>query len=183
MISTVTIRNLHLDAISDLLEDGNCDYEYLVIAHQDMILESCLTSAFSGTKAAMYQVPQNIWNMEEEDLSEAIQWAVEIGKIKKIMLVGSSSATVPKEDSQSTDTNWGKSSERPSLTERVRNAVVARQGAQDHFLSQLQALLSVPELASRLSDGELTIDGVFYRAESELFTYFDEKTNSLAAIN
>lgn len=183
MISTVSIRNLHLDAIGELLDDGESDVEYLIVAHQDSTLELCLASAFAGTKAAMYQVPQQSWNLEDEDLSEAIQWAVEIGKVKNVLLVGSSAANVAGVQQDQAEAELSPDSQRPTLTERVRTAVLARQSAGDHFLAQFRTLSAVPEIAQSVSAGQLRVDGLFYRAESGVFTYYDEKTDSFAAIS
>ena len=133
MISTVSIKNLHLDAIAELLDDGKRDAEYLIVAHQDHVLERCLASAFVDAKAALYQVPQQTWEMEDEDLSEAIQWAVEIGGVKNVILVGCSSANIPQTGADSILKSLGPDADRPTVIERARNAVVARRCAQDHF--------------------------------------------------
>lgn len=183
MISTVSIRNLHLDAVSELLEDGNSECEYLIIAHQDLVLESCLERVFADCKAALYQVPQQCWEMENEDLAEAIQWAVEIAKVGKVIVVGCSSASLPKEDSDRAVRIWDPNSSTPALLDRTRDAVLSRRRAQDHFVDQLQVLLAYSELSDHIQKGDLKIEGLFYRAESGVFTCFDEKTNAYPVLN
>ena len=166
MISIPILRNLHLDFVVELLSDGDSKIETLIIAHPDFYLESCLEEAFTESEASIYLVPQENWNMEDEELAEAILWAVEIGKVNSVLLVGCSLAGLP--DQQ--EVTLGKEQIDSFATASDRGVPTA----QDHFVRQLESLLRVPELTNRISEKEVSIEGLFYLAERRVFTHYDQ---------
>ena len=103
--------------------------------------------------------------------------------MKRVILVGASTAYFPEREAVLLRENVNSSSDRVGLFDRVRRMEGTRQQAQDHFLSQFQALLGDTDLANLISKGELQVDGLFYRAESGVFTYYDKQTESFALVS
>ncbi len=85
-----TTANAHIAALESVFSQATTPVQWLVIAHNESRLVNSLSSALAGESAAMLQVSQDTWDFKGKELAETIEWALQQGEIKNLVLVGSS---------------------------------------------------------------------------------------------
>ena len=69
--------------------------DWLVIVHKDAQTSRLLSPALVGESAAVLEVSQDKWDFSDNDLLETIEWALQQGHLKNLVLVGRSPAVSP----------------------------------------------------------------------------------------
>ncbi|MCA9212239.1 MAG: hypothetical protein KDB27_04170 [Planctomycetales bacterium] len=172
-----TTANPQIAELENVFGEATKPIEWLVIAHNDSRMLQSLSSALNGESAAILEVSQDNWNFHKE-LSDTIDWALQQGDIKNLVLVGSSQAggaesraslaTSTKED----ESNYSK------LLAGVNRVNDENRDAQERFASLVQQMSQIPVVHNRWSSDKLAVYGLFYRAESGLFLAYDAATDT-----
>jgi carbonic anhydrase len=173
-ISEITC-NPHISALETALADAKKTIEFLVIAHNDPEMLSALSSAFAGESAVVLEISQNVWDFEGNQLPEAIEWALEVFDIRHLVLAGHTLAGGPLSRGSLTASATNKS-EQDSYGKLIAGARfnnVRNRPAKDRLALQVKQLLELPIVKNRCRNGELSVYGLLYRAESGLFMAYD----------
>jgi len=178
MLTMTAVQNNYIDALRDEVTKCGGTLDCLIVAHNDCRLTPRLQRAFDDESAALLLTHQEDWDLTHGDLIDAIKWAIEEEHAGRILLVGDSSASVPAEWGNSDSPAEAVDSGNNVLLRRVRVAEAARAAAQGHFVAQLKELLTTPCIASRVSDGTLVVNGLFFRAETGAFAMFDTEDDT-----
>lgn len=181
MISTVAARKVHIESLQIIAAENELAIRCLIIAHNDSILAERLGLAFADEAAALLQVPQSEWEMEHGELLQSIEWALEQYSIQRIVLVGDSSSYLSKCGVTLLDQS-GPTSPGLGLYDRVKRAQGLRKHAEHDFANQLKSFLNSTQVASRIAENKLVVDGLFYRSEAGVFACYDEKDDSFLPI-
>ena len=138
-----------------------------------------LKSAFNGRPAAVIAIPQNCWAIDEESISDLIQWAVNEIEVKGVLLVGHSQGGTPADNVQlcaeveNTTTGQESSNRLAAIMEcieRTRNCVEQNEG---HFVGELNSLRQLPVVQEKIVRNSNFVQGLFFRAESGVFCAYD----------
>lgn len=176
--------NPHIAALETLFAEATMPIEWLVIAHNDSLMLRSLSSALAGEAAAVLEVSQHEWDFEGEQLPETIEWALQQGQLKHLMLVGNSQAGGPSSRASlvASEETGGNESGCAKLLAGVERNHARTRDAQQRFASHVQQMLQIPVVHHRWSSGELAVYGLFYRADSGLFLAYDMNANSFHAL-
>ncbi len=172
---STTTTNPFIAALETVFGEATKPIEWLVIAHNDPRMLRSLSSALTGESAAVVEISQDAWDFEGKHLPETIEWALQQGAIKNLVLVGNSQAGGSESRAAlvaSEATNGGQDGYAKLLAGVQRNNARNHQ-AQERFAAHVQQMSQIPVLHNRWSSGELAVCGLFYRAESGLFLAYD----------
>jgi len=186
MIKTAVAANPYIEQLKDKSTQDVPQVDYLIIAHPDDRMVTALKSAFSEYQLAILTIPQFGWDMSGDAEQEVVQWAVEELNVKGVLLVGHSQGGFPNEQVQlfngSSDRQSASGRQGNPLLERVRQAQAALVKSEQHFVDQLQGLVSLPSLSEKTLRDPSWIQGLFYRAESGIFCLVDPQSGSFQAL-
>lgn len=173
MIATLSTPTTgYTEFIQQLISESGKSAEFLVLAHNNPTLLARLDDALADRPTVIVDVPQDQWQLDDGDLLGAIQWAAAEGGVEHVVLVGDSSAL------QRSAGTWRTPTAGHDPVALANAANSSRQAAQDEFQSQLTRLRSVPAIAEAVSQGKLSVTGLFFRAEAGVFAIYNEKTGS-----
>ena len=176
---STTGSNPHIAALEPILHEAAKPIEYLIIAHNDPLMLQTLCSALGGTSAAILEASQDTWKLSEGDLPEMIEWALQRGEIKHLLLVGHSQAGGSESRASlaatvSADAEPGYA----KLLANVKRQNARNQQARQSFASQVQQMSQIPAVHTLWASDELAVHGLFYRSESGLFVIYDPNEDS-----
>lgn len=182
MIQQVIGKNVHpyIDQIQRQLgELGTKHVDFLVVAHNDPVMIERLGRSFPDATLAVLAIPQSCWAMDDDTEHEVLQWAAEELKVKAIWLVGHSNGGTPADHVQVIFPRAEQESKlelvkRQSLFDRVQKCRTRVSCGESHFREQLEFVAQHSQLQSRLTRGDLELQGLFYRADSGTFCLFKE---------
>lgn len=182
MTSTVlySAMNPHVVALESAFDQTNMPVQWLVIAQDDMRVTNLLSVALSGQSAVVLHVPQDEWDFRSREVAEAIEWALQQGEIRNLVLVGSSqvgdemgsAVTVPAKKVTQCNSGIGK------LIAGVQHHIGRIREVQDAFAEQVQCLSQIPAVRSRCDVGALNVCGLLYRPESGVFLAYEPGSNT-----
>ena len=160
--------------------------DWLVLAHNDARLLERLDGAFPDSLLAVVAVPQSLWRMDEEMMTEVVAWAVEELKVEGVLLVGHSQGGVPEEPVKllggkvaATSDNGGElKGGSDSLLDRVRKAQDRAAGVQDQFAEQVERLSQRTAVKNLLNRNQMQLHGLFYRRENGVFYLYEQQLHS-----
>jgi hypothetical protein len=172
--STAT-TNPHIAALQVAFGKAANPIDWLVIAHNDSQMLRALSFALTGESAAILEVPQQRWDFHNEQLSEAIEWALQHSQAKNLLLVGTSDvdgaasrASLVALKSRNDPANGY-----ARLLAGLRRNDCRNRDAQKWFGSHVRRMSELVVVHNRWSSGELAVHGLFYRSESGLFLAYD----------
>ncbi len=177
---STTTANPHIAALEVAYDSAPEPPEWLVIAHNDLRSLRSLSSALAGQSALFLEVSQDTWDFEGADLPQAIEWALQQGNLKHLVLAGSSTAGGPR----SRVTMLASGADSPGkdsyakLLAGVKSRAARHCDAQDRFAQHVQHMLKIDSVNDRWSNGELAIHCLHYRADSGVFLAYSSKDNS-----
>ena len=178
-LERTTSDNRHIKSLQSLLENSPTPINWLVIAHNDHQMIDSLSSALSGESAAILRIPQDPWDFAEEELLELIEWALQQGELKHLVLLGHSNATetpvavslaspLPEGDCDPAEHEIGN-----RLLDGVRRSTARTQQARKMFADKMQQLSEIPVIHNRWTNDELSLYGLFYQGDSGVFLAYD----------
>jgi carbonic anhydrase len=103
--------------------------------------------------------------------TRSIDDAVERLGIREIILCGHASPAATDNGSETPRPQWASGVQ--GMLQRVRAREARNQQAREHLVRQLCELASRPVVARAIERGELIVHGLFYLAESGVFTRYD----------
>lgn len=163
--------------------------EYVIIAHSDDRMINQLKQGFVDSSIAVISIPQSCWAMEHPPIDELMDWLVNELNVVRILLVGHSQGGSPAGDVEvcgsgqldpASDT--GSTNRISSILDRVKHAQSYVKQNEQHFLHQLACLKSLPSIEQHILKNQQIVQGLFYRAESGVFCYFDPATRQFRAL-
>jgi len=183
MIATLRTAstNPHIAELEAVFDEATKPIEWLVIAHNDSRMLKSLFAALNGESAALLEVSQDTWNFGKE-LSETIEWALQQGEIKNLVLVGNSQAGGAESRASLAAPPKVDESGYAKLLAGVKQLNAQNRDTQERFASLVQQMSQIPVVHNRWSSDELAIYGLFYRAESGLFLAYDARTDTFSAL-
>ncbi|MFK8111908.1 MAG: carbonic anhydrase [Rubripirellula sp.] len=181
---TTTTINKHIESLETAFAESAATVDWLVIAHSDALMLRCLASALSGESAAVLALPQPVWEFDGGEFTGAIEWAIQQGNIKNLLLVGHSQAggTTSRVSIVSSDAKQTPQNDYGKLLASVGKKNEENQIARSEFASQVQEFCQIPGVRQQQADGELTVHGLFYCAESGLFLAYEAETGKYRAL-
>lgn len=176
--------NRYVNAMESILASSRRPVQWLVITHSDPRLVKSVTSLFADRSAVILEEPQDRWDGEASDLAEMLEFALRLGNIKNLVLVGSSQSTeatsrafiVNDEGYQSSQSSYEQ-----MLSNMKAHQLLAKQN-QDKFASLIQKLTRIPAVHDRWSTGQLALHALFYRPETGVYLYYDANTNAFELV-
>jgi carbonic anhydrase len=154
--------------------------DWLVLAHNDSQLLSRVNEAFPHSVLAVIALPQSHWQLDEQRISEAVDWAIQELGVKGVLLVGHSQGEMAEEPIRLLG---GKSKTRMhqpdiaaksnSLLDRVRKTQLRAESLQRQLAGQIEKLCRLTAVQTHMIRHHLQLHGLFYRAESGVFYAYD----------
>lgn len=168
-------QNEHIAALESSFEQATAPVQWLVIAHDDSRLMHLLSSALAGQSAVVLHMPQDEWDFRSKSFAETVEWALQQGEIRNLVLVGSSQAgdaarpavTVPAQKETQCNSGIGK------LIAGVHGHVARNREVQSAFAEQVRCLSQVPAVRGRCDDAVLNVCGLLHRPESGVFVVYE----------
>ena len=172
---SLTTTNPHIAALEKLFKESAKPIEWLVISHNDSQMIRSLSSALTDEEAVILEFSQDLWDYDENILSQTIEWAVQLHQIKNLVIVGTSqtggsesrASYVGKENKEKEEDGFA------SIWAGVQRFNDRNRYAQLRFVSHIQRISENPVVQSRWSNRELAFYGLFYRAESGAYLSYD----------
>lgn len=160
--------------------------DWLVLADNDTQLLKHLDEAFPGSMLAVIALPQSRWQMDDQIVAEAVEWAVDELGVKGVLLVGHSQGGAPEEPVKLlggkakaiTNHGGGPAAASGSLIDRVKGAQSRAARVQTQFAQQVHNLSQMAALRGRLTRNQVQLHGLFYRGESGIFCVYDRRQRS-----
>ena len=124
----------------------------------------------------------------EIDTAASIEYAVTVQGVRRILVCGHSSCAVlqsllsTSQDLNANVNEWLDRAPLRSLTGEKTNADALRELVERNVVLQLEHLKTYPEIARRLKDGEVTIDGWVLEEDCNLVAQYDAEKNSFAIL-
>ena len=165
--------NKHIRALEQILASKGSTVHWLVIAHDDPPMIRSLTAALPRDSAALLRVSQDAWDLDGGSLPEAIEWALHETAIENLVLVGHSCADGSNRLSPSEIGRDASPGSYGRLAGGVRRHNEQVWETQQRFAAQMRQLAEIPVVHSRRSHGELTVYGLYYRSENDVFLTYD----------
>ena len=173
MIKTTTyLVNAHVSILKQQLYQNEIEkFGTLVIAHSDPQMIQRLRGALPNQSLAIVDMPQDSWCMDDECMSDLLQWAIEELHIQRILLVGHSQGGCPldrhRQDEPQDDLDWfGRL--------RVEQDLIRQNEC--HFVQELECLRHAPALKGRALRERNLVQGVFYRADCGLLSVYQPES-------
>ena len=180
MIATIfPPRANYVEQIQELINENHSKVESLVLAHNNPNLIRRLSAAFADEPVALIDLPQDQWQLDQGELLEAIRWATLEGGIERIVLVGDTSVAFKGES----PLGAYNASNRGTPITLARKANARRQQALSQFQEKVKQLRAALEVSDAMPVGSVKIEGLFYRAEADLFTVYVEKKDTFVLLN
>ena len=161
-----------IDSFRQARNAAKTELEWLVIAHDDERLVDSLTSSLSDVAPHLMEMPQSDWDFCQGGLAEAIEWAVNQGSIKHLVLVGHSQAEDEIEHVSPAGLPSRSDGYRRLHAGVTRTSVQTRK-SQDLLEKQLEALTAMKSVRKKVLDGDLFVYGLFFLAQSATFLAYD----------
>lgn len=172
-IATST-TNPQISALKSVFHNAARPIQWLVVTHNDPQSRQMLLSALSNTSAAILEISQDTWDFQGQQFMETIDWVFEQGEIKHIVLVGNSQAIggtsracSPDNAADAGETGYAK------LVAGVRRQSAQNRKGLQSFASHVQQLSQIPAVHRRWSSNQLTVNGLYCRAESGVVLAYD----------
>ncbi len=173
-----TSTNPHIESLETVFADSQSPVEFLVIAHNDSQMVQSLSKAMNNASIAVLEVSQDTWDFDGQQLTEAIEWALQQDDLKNVYLVGyfqPSQTSIVDQDSQP-------QSSFDKLLAGVRQSTNQIQTAQAQFASHVQKLAQIPVVHNRCANDELAVHGLAYRADGGVFLAYDAENDTFHTI-
>ena len=163
-----------IETLRQAMQESGDGYEWIVIAHRDERLVRSLNAALEQVPVFILEAPQDSWDFLDGELAEAIEWAIQQTSVKHLVLVGHSHAT----DASGTDGEQQPRSESANrgysrLRDGVTRTAARTRESQVWFTQQLEQLVSGGVVRQQALDGDLSVYGLFFLAESASFLAYD----------
>jgi len=168
-----TSTNSHIALLESVFAQAKTPVEWLVIAHNDSRMIQSLSASMTGESVAILELSQDLWATEEQELVETIEWALQQGSVGNLLFAGHSQPGGSKSRASLVDEGGKTQSSYGRLLAGVRRSNAQIQNAQQKIAAQVQRMSQVPVVHSRWVNAELTIYGLFYRAEDGVFLAYD----------
>lgn len=162
--------------------------EYVFVTHSDNAMVTQLKEAYCDNAIAVISVPQNCWDMNDEQMDELSSWLFGELNVASLVLVGHSQGGVPSESVQVLGSGQlgtgdeATTNRLSSITARARYAQACVRQNEEHFVEELDALASLPAVQEHSPRGQQLVQGLFYRAECGLFCHFDTSSRKFRAL-
>ena len=132
-----------------------------------------LSFSLGDESAAVLEVAADEWDPEGDMLSEAVEWALQHGEPKKIVIAGNAEiaeleASLPEACDES---GYGRQ------LAAVKRRDARRREAQKRLGASVQQVSQIPVVHDRWANGELAVSGLFYRSETGFFVSYDAETD------
>lgn len=154
--------------------------DWLVLAHNDSQLLSRVDEAFSDSLLAVIALPQSRWQLDEQRIGEAVDWAIQELGVKGVLLVGHSQGEVPEDTVRLLGGKVKTSRRQTELTvksqplfDRVRKTQLRAESLQRQLAGQVEKLCRLTVVQTHMIRHQLQLHGLFYRAESDVFYAYD----------
>lgn len=181
MSSTVlySAMNPHFVALESAFDQASTSVQWLVIAQDDTRLLNLLSAALSGHSAVVLRVSQDVRDFRSREIAEAIEWALQQGEIRNLVLVESSYTGDPMGSAVTISAKkvTHRNSGIDKLISGIQRHVGRNREVQDAFAEQVQCLLQIPAVRGRCDDGTLIVCGLLYRPESGMFLAYEPGSN------
>jgi len=176
---TTMVTNRYIQTLEAVLAKSKTAVHWLVIAHNDSRMVHSLSSALSRESAAILEISADTWDFEDDELSEMIEWALQQGEIRHLVLAGHSQAGGTAIQAQLVSSNMEGESHGSfnRLVAGVQRTKTHNQEAQQKFATHVQQMSQLSVVTNRWANAELAVSGLFYRAESGLFLAYDPNEN------
>ena len=180
----ITTANPYIEQLRQSLQQTRpVAVDWLVLAHNDQQLLARLDEAFPDSALAVIALPQHHWQVEDESMTEVVEWAIRELGVKGVLLVGHSQSEEAEESIKLlggkvkalTSNGTGSFSNANPLLERIRKVQARATRLQQQLAIQLDKLSRMTLIQSRLLRRQLQLHGLFYRAESGVFYVYDEQ--------
>jgi hypothetical protein len=171
--------NPHLTNLRSLFEGKQTTLDWLVIAHNDPIIDKRLATVVGEQPAVMLQIPQEDWEIDSGSIREAIRWSIDEADVKHVLFVGHSKAEVTKAAATWIGETIGADEPRGTSTSYERLLAGARrledqiQQSKNHFVGQIDHVCADVELAEAFAAGKVRLHTLFYMAESGTFLIYN----------
>ncbi len=170
-----------IDSLRQANQASETKLEWLIIAHDDERLVDSLTTSLSAVASHLLELPQSDWDFSRGALAAAVEWAVDQGAIKHLVLVGHSQAEDGGEQLSSDEIPSRHDGYR-RLHEGVTRTSVQTKKSQDLLEKQLESLTAMKNVRKKVLEGELFVYGLFFMAQSATFLAYDPDRKDFVAL-
>ena len=157
---------------------GKIRLDYLIIAHSDQTMIDELRNSFPKHSVAICELPQSCWGGQGEQLADLVEWIIGLAIAKGIIVVGHSQCVSQASAIQLKITETISLSELPlknrlgPLLDKVERIQASAQSNEQHFVSALRTIRSMPQLRPRFDKNKRLVQGLFYRADTNAFSVY-----------
>lgn len=181
MLQKISTANPYIHQIRQSLSHTKpVAVDWLVLAHNDKQLLTQLDEAFLDSLLAVIALPPSRLQVQDERLTELVEWAVAELNVKGVLLVGHSQGEGPEAQvtllggrAKTLRLNSGESSSN-SLLERLTKAQQQAVRVQEQLAEQIDWLSRLTVIEQE----RIQLHGLFYRAESGIFYAYDQSQRS-----
>ena len=178
------VMNPHIAALEPAIGQATDPVELLAIAHNEPRLLRAVCRALSEESAAVLEISQDRWDFDDPQQQQAIEWALQQGQVKQLLLVGSSqSGGAQSKASVISQQNSGQEKRGfDSILENVERGNSQVAAAQQRFAELLHGLAENPVVQDQMRTGALTLVGLFYHSASGTFAAYDLESKKFRAL-
>ena len=188
MIVKSPTGNLFVERMrKNLLPEEIDQLEYVILTHTDNLMIRKLAEGFLENTVAIISVPQHSWDMQGSEADTFMEWLIHETEVARVILAGHSYGGWPAPQRGGMPAEISEPTGPPAfLNEQAETefsysrAWPRSRASEQHFVQQLKNLRSLPCLRNCSSD---LVQGVFYRAESNTFFYFDPKHHQFRTLD
>jgi carbonic anhydrase len=179
VLSKPETGNTYVDHLQALSDSQQTTLDWLVIAHNDPAMVRRVAEVVGSDTTAILEIPQADWDLEGDKTTEAIQWAIEAGEVKHLLLVGHSKAITNQNppsglgDTTSTGDQYPTKATSQRLFDGVKRVHDQTQLSKAEFAEQVTKLCEIESVQDGIASGQLQLHALFYLAQCGTFLVFD----------
>jgi carbonic anhydrase len=185
--------NANCDASTRTIEDWHQESnglghstrpQCLLIACTDVVMDRALERIQRIQKVIVMRRAGNVVPIDADDLRDErspVNYAVEHLGVREIVVCGHSMCSGISAGQYQTP-HREPSTGMEQLLEQVRHRTARNDEARKHLIRQLDALTMYPSVKHAIGLGELQIHGLFYLAESGIFTRYEEPVDQFVPL-
>ncbi|WP_149499716.1 carbonic anhydrase [Roseiconus lacunae] len=180
--ATNVSNNPYLGDLKETLLAADRPIQWLVIADDDPAMLRALQVALQGETAATLKKSWDLPIERDNHLRTSIEWSLRNSSIKNVLLVGHSEAigaacqsVLAKSPSEGPRLNLQQDAHPNAspLLDRINRNNARQQAAMRSYAEQFGLFAKIPTVKQRAASGDLTLYGLYYRAESGVFLAYD----------
>ncbi len=180
-VSNPRQSNRHVQRLKQAVSQSDKTPTWAVFADDNPVMLRQLTAALDKESAVILPVPQSLWDAADHLLEDAVVWSVEEAAVNTLVIVGNSTACIAQHEPVLAGTT-ALEEQQDCLLSRVRSFEQKQSQAEKYFSHQVQSLLALPQVSTRLAHGKLTIHCLYYRAESGVFAAYNPVSGAFRAL-